>query len=324
MKHRNEAIELMNEWGAKKVPFLFFTDWLGEKVWLERLSDVRDRDVSYSFGSTETHESDPIELQDAPISKEEFKKSFDLVLSEIKFGNSYLTNLTFETPIAPSADLQRIFQSSSAKYKVKYKDQFVCFSPETFVKIDENSIRSYPMKGTINANIPNAKKNILDDPKETAEHVTIVDLIRNDLSQVATDVRVERFRYFDEIVRANGNLLQVSSEIVGDLPSNWKSNIGSILFKLLPAGSISGAPKKETVSIIKRAESHSRNFYTGVCGLFDGESLDSGVMIRFIEKRAGKLFFKSGGGITAFSELDKEYQEYKLKIAVPIRVKVDE
>ena len=99
---------------------------------------------------------------------------------------------------------------------------------------------------------------------------------------------------------------------------DWKDQIGEILFKLLPAGSISGAPKKETVRIIQQAESYDRNFYTGVCGVFDGESLDSGVMIRFIENLGNQLIYKSGGGITSFSKAESEYQEIIDKVYVPV------
>ena len=79
---------------------------------------------------------------------------------------------------------------------------------------------------------------------------------------------------------------------------------------MLPAGSISGAPKKKTVEIITEAEGYDRGYYTGVFGCFDGENLDSAVMIRFIEKQeSGELLFKSGGGLTVYSDPDSEYRE---------------
>ena len=143
-------------------------------------------------------------------------------------------------------------------------------------------------------------------------------MIRNDLSQVAEKVEVTKFRYIDQLETNDKKLLHVSSEVKGYLGSSWKSNIGGILSKLLPAGSISGAPKQETVKIIQQAESYRRNFYTGICGHFDGESLDTGVMIRFIKKENDQLIFCSGGGITLFSEAEKEYQEMVDKVYLPI------
>lgn len=207
---------------------------------------------------------------------------------------------------------------ANSKYKLWYKNEFVCFSPETFVSIDGQKIRTYPMKGTINAAIPNAKEMILNDIKETAEHNTVVDLLRNDLSMVSHDVKVTRFRYIDEIETHKGKLLQVSTEIEGSLASDYVNYLGDILFAMLPAGSVTGAPKRKTVDIIIKTESYSRGFYTGVFGVFDGVRLDSAVMIRFIEKTSNGYVYKSGGGITYMSNPEEEYQELIDKIYVPI------
>ncbi|MCL4160693.1 UNVERIFIED_CONTAM: hypothetical protein GTU68_010330, partial [Idotea baltica] len=176
------------------------------------------------------------------------------------------------------------------------------------------------MKGTINAEIEDAEEIILADSKEKYEHTTIVDLIRNDISRVANKVWVERFRYIERVKKEDGlELLQVSSEVCGELGDDWRNRVGEILFKLLPAGSISGAPKPKTLEIIKEAEkatfkSGKRGFYTGIFGVFDGEKLDSAVMIRFIEQTSEGFVFKSGGGITSRSIAEKEYEELLSKI----------
>ena len=174
------------------------------------------------------------------------------------------------------------------------------------------------MKGTIDATLPDAAATILGDYKETAEHYTITDLIRNDLSRVSHHVEVRRFRYIDELVTSRGHLLQVSSEIVGQLAPDWRAHLGSILSELLPAGSISGAPKEATLRAIAAAEGEPRGFYTGICGSFDGETLDSGVMIRFIEQQVdGALRYRSGGGITINSQCAEEYREVCQKVYLP-------
>jgi len=174
------------------------------------------------------------------------------------------------------------------------------------------------MKGTLDASLPSAVRQLMDDPKEAAEHATIVDLIRNDLSIVADRVSVSRYRYIDKLQTNRGTILQTSSEIQGTLPDNYRENLGHILFKLLPAGSITGAPKKKTMQIISEAETYERGFYTGVMGYFDGSSLDSAVMIRFVEQEGDRMYFKSGGGITCRSEVESEYHEMKQKVYVPI------
>ena len=96
------------------------------------------------------------------------------------------------------------------------------------------------------------------------------------------------------------------------------SNLGNILFSLLPAGSVTGAPKPKTVDIINETEIYSRGFYTGIFGYFDGRNLDSSVIIRYIEKQNDAMYFKSGGGITFLSDWEKEYHEMLNKVYVPI------
>ncbi len=213
--------------------------------------------------------------------------------------------------------LAQLFELSVARYKLLYHNQFLVFSPEIFVRISEGRIRSFPMKGTIDASVPDAEKIILADEKEKAEHNTIVDLIRNDLSRVADQVKVDRYRYVDRIKTGEGDLLQVSSEISGKLMAIYENRLGDVICGMLPAGSVTGAPKNETVRIIKESEGYNRGWYTGVFGVFDGVSLDSGVMIRYIEKCDNALIFKSGGGITFLSDCDKEYNELISKVYVP-------
>jgi len=146
-----------------------------------------------------------------------------------------------ETNLLP----EELFHLSDAPFKIWLKNQFVCFSPEIFVRINDGIITSYPMKGTIDANIENAEQLLLTDEKEVAEHHTIVDLIRNDLSMVAIDVQVDRLMYIDRISTNKGDLLQMSSQISGKLPNDYRQSIGTILARLLPAGSICGAPKQK-------------------------------------------------------------------------------
>ena len=174
------------------------------------------------------------------------------------------------------------------------------------------------MKGSIDASLPDAEKQIINDSKESAEHATIVDLIRNDLSRVAIQVKVDRYRYIDKINTNQGSLLQVSSQVSGILPKDYHNNLGEIIFNLLPAGSISGAPKSKTLDIINEAENYNRGFYTGIFGIFDGKNLDSSVMIRFIESNNNKMIFKSGGGITVNSNMEHEYNEMIQKVYLPI------
>ena len=285
---------------------------------------------------------------------EDYERSFNIVKSNIMAGNSYLTNLTCRVPVSCNLSLEEIFHRAKGKYKLLLRRKrtqaedkahlkeenieenltpFVCFSPETFVRIKGGRIYSYPMKGTLDASLPNAEKLLMEDRKEAAEHATIVDLIRNDLSRVAEDVRVDKYRYVDVLHTNKGDILQTSSEISGRLPEDYPQHLGEILDAQLPAGSITGAPKDKTMQIIHEAEGYDRGFYTGIMGIYDQGELNSAVMIRFVEEEAspsktekGKnsevsrdLYFKAGGGITSKSDCRKEYEEVIQKIYLPIQ-----
>ena len=161
-------------------------------------------------------------------SEDRYKTAFDMVQEHLNRGDSYLVNLTFPTGVSFNGNIKDLFHNAQSQYKVLFKDQFVSYSPECFVKIKGNTIYSYPMKGTISTAIPNAEQRVLGNPKEIAEHATIVDLIRNDLSFYASEVRVNRFRYLEQINVNPESLLQVSSEIEGTLKNDWKANLGNL------------------------------------------------------------------------------------------------
>lgn len=318
----HKAIEAMNKYGKQQIPFLFIIDFEMNSPVVVKLSDVGENILfkvsnlkNYNF---HTAKRPALSFEKFPISHGQYAAAFEKVMENIKNGNTYLLNLTFPTKIKTNYTLEEIFYFAEAKYKLYFEGKFVVFSPETFVQIQKGDISSRPMKGTIDASIENAKEKLLNDEKEIAEHNTIVDLIRNDLSIVSKNVRVEKFRYIDEIKTTHKTLLQTSSTICGELKQNFNENIGEIIFNLLPAGSISGAPKKKTVEIIKQAENYPRNYFTGIFGIFDGINLDSAVMIRFIENINGEMYFKSGGGITFMSRSELEYQEMIDKVYVPI------
>jgi para-aminobenzoate synthetase component 1 len=312
--------KLINEKASKREPFLFIIDFNCTRAIIEDLpisaSDLlidfpTYRNVSYPRMKM------PFTFSKNPISYKDYEHQFNNVMKHLERGDTFLLNLTCATPIESSLGLKMLFFESNAPYRLHIPGKFTLFSPESFIKISENTITSYPMKGTIDASIVNAEEILLSDEKEIDEHNTIVDLIRNDLNSVATKVNVKRFRYIEKIETNGKALLQVSSEIEGTLPEDWHQQLGTILQKLLPAGSISGAPKPKTIEIIKETETDSRGYYTGVMGIFDGKSVDSAVMIRYIEQTPEGLSYHSGGGITINSTAESEYQELIDKVYVP-------
>ena len=319
-----EAIKRMNELAGSRKPFLFIIDYKQQCSLIEEVSRIDTARCRYDINAVKNVEASTesypgrIDWNFAPMPLADYRQAFEIVKRNILAGNSYLANLTCKVPVSTNLTLEDVFRHSKALYKLWLKDKLVCFSPEIFVRIENGEIKSFPMKGTIDATLPDAEKQLMDDPKEAAEHATIVDLIRNDLSMVAERVSVARYRYCDRLETNKGPIFQTSSEICGTLPDDYPSRIGEIIFRLLPAGSITGAPKPKTMAIIEEAEDYERGFYTGIMGYCDGRTLDSAVMIRFIEKDGERLYYKAGGGITSKSDLQSEYNEMIQKIYVPI------
>jgi len=313
----------MNELGANEKPFLFLIDYELQKPQIWEISEIDSTTILYdingfsNFPSSSQPTQAPFFFEKFPMAYSEYQLAFEKVQEAIRMGDTYLANLTFATKVLSSLNLREIILRAKAPYRFYWKDKCAFFSPESFIKIKNQRIMSYPMKGTIRAEIPDAKATLIADPKERAEHATITDLIRNDLSSVADRVRVERYRYVEKIEHHGGELLQTSTEIAGDLPVDYKENLGDLLMKLLPAGSISGAPKARTVEVLADAEDGPRGYYTGVLGYFDGENLDSAVAIRFLEEKAGNLWYRSGGGLTHFSKAQAEYEELIEKVYLP-------
>ena len=373
---KQEIIDKINRLASQDEPFLFVINYQGDKAFIRLLSDINPEECLFDFegrgnlshvwketwkeGTSEEEiwkeetlkeEISETTWQIEPPLYEDYERSFNIVKSNIMAGNSYLTNLTCKVPVSCNLSLEDIFHRAKGKYKLLLRRKrnltpFVCFSPETFVRIKGGRIYSYPMKGTLDASLPDAEKQLMEDRKEAAEHATIVDLIRNDLSRVAEDVRVDKYRYIDVLHTNKGDILQTSSEISGRLPEDYPHHLGEILDVQLPAGSITGAPKDKTMQIIQEAEGYDRGFYTGIMGIYDQGELNSAVMIRFIEeetspvdfeadgeknfkasegktsegkepKASRKLYFKAGGGITSKSDCRKEYEEVIQKIYLP-------
>ncbi|MEO6132616.1 MAG: aminodeoxychorismate synthase component I [Saprospiraceae bacterium] len=313
----------MNQLGADGIPFLFILDFDLSSPMVLTFDEAEERGIRFSIHEENSNRKNLlitdkiIRLESFPVSEDEYRMGFEKVKNAIQAGDTYLLNLCYATRLAGIASLEVVYNSANAPYKLLLPEEFVVFSPEQFVRISDGMINTFPMKGTMDASLPDAALILLDDIKEQEEHATVVDLLRNDLSIVAKDVQVTRYRYISEIKTSGKTLLQCSSEITGHLPDDYLRRLGSIFYSLLPAGSVTGAPKKKTLELILDIEPEPRGYYTGVFGVFDGENLDSGVMIRMIEQRDDDFYYRSGGGITYRSEMMQEYQEMIDKIYIP-------
>ena len=191
------AINLL---GSQEKPFLFAIDFAVREGWVWQ-EPLAQQEVLFRVGAYTnaplTAELPPLPhlplLVAHPLSEECYQGKFARIQEALSRGDSFLANLTISTPIETPLSLSEIFSRAEAPYKLMVPGRFVSFSPERFIRTQGGckTIETNPMKGTIDAATPNAREHILQDYKETAEHYTIVDLMRNDLARVATNVRVE-------------------------------------------------------------------------------------------------------------------------------------
>lgn len=314
-----EIIERLNRWGKKRTPFVALVDFELQKPLAYTLEECPMK-LRYNFQGQTNYKSKNdfnlnTKLEAEFVDYNSFKKKFDKSLKHINRGDSYLINLTEKTKINTKLNFEKLFIKSNAKYTIWLKDEFISFSPETFITINKGIISTYPMKGTIEHHDATSEIKLQNNIKEQSEHATIVDLLRNDLSRVSKKVTVENYRYYEVLQTSEKQIGQISSKITGQLEEDFYSKLGNIIFSLLPAGSICGAPKEKTVKLIKEIEVEKRGYYTGIAIYFDGANLDSCVLIRYIDE---DHYYRSGGGITFLSQAEEEYQELKNKVYVPI------
>ena len=150
---------------------------------------------------------------------------------------------------------------------------------------------------------------LLADVKENAEHVMLVDLARNDLSRVCSDVVVSHYRE----VQYYSHVIHLVSEVTGNLASS--QNPFQLLAKTFPAGTLSGAPKFKAMEIIDSFEPTERSYYGGGIGFmgFDG-SCNHAIMIRTFLSKDNTLFYQAGAGVVAASVPESELQEVNNKL----------
>ena len=321
---KEQWIERMNRWGEERKPFIFAIDFKAEKAVCE-LCGTHENDILYAFptvsnlgSAAQPLDSLPFTLSKHPVPLADYAVRFTRLMDLMRAGSLTYVNFTCPTRIECNLSLRDIFYRTQAMYRMHVAGLFTVFSPEPFVRIADDTIRSFPMKGTIEAHLPDAEQRILNDPKEVDEHAMAVQMLREDLSRIATQIETVRYRYVERIRTGAKDLLAVSSEVAGHVGADWRSKLGHLLADLLPGASILGYPREFAYQHIESLELGARRFYTGVCGYFDGERLDSAVLIRFIEQTAEGLIYHSGGGVTINSQLEREYQEMLNKVYVPV------
>ena len=259
------------------------------------------------------------------LSKEGYFEKVTNVLKHIHRGDIYEVNYCQEfyaencdiNTIDVYQKLNKISQAPFASY-VKLHDKFLlCASPERFVKKQNNKIIVQPIKGTarrLSDKIEDKKlaESLVNDPKERAENIMIVDLIRNDLSKNAIKGSVQ----VEELCKVYSfkQVHQLISTVVCQVDKD--DNDVDIIKNLFPMGSMTGAPKISAMEIIEEEELTKRGLYSGAVGYFSPSgNFDFNVVIRSILYNASKRYtsFSVGSAITSLSVIENEYEECLLK-----------
>lgn len=253
-----------------------------------------------------------------------YKSAINKIKKQIALGNTYEVNYTYDWEVKTNLDGFELYQNILPRQKTSYNayiknkyEEILSFSPELFFELEENKIKTKPMKGTIKKgeNESEDLKNIeflKNDIKNRAENVMIVDLLRNDLGKIAKTGTVKVDKLFE--IETHQTLHQMTSEISAELEEN--TTLLDIFNAIFPCGSITGAPKISTMQIIDSIEQGSRGVYCGAIGLITPQKTIFSVPIRILRKTAEQksFFYRVGGAIVWDSTPEDEWEETKTKI----------
>lgn len=243
---------------------------------------------------------------------------------ELRAGNSYQINHTIRLHGAAYGQPAALYRRLRARQPAPYAayawhpdDGYtLCLSPELYLARGGGLLHTLPMKGTAPATGDDATDTaaaaaLAADPKNRAENLMIVDLLRNDLSRLAEPFGVNVEQPFH--VERHGRVLQMTSRVNARLRQG--TGTAAILHATFPCGSITGAPKHNTMRLIHRFETGPRGIYTGALGYAERDRLRLNVAIRTLTLRDGTATFGVGGGITILSDAVDEYRECQTKAA---------
>jgi para-aminobenzoate synthetase / 4-amino-4-deoxychorismate lyase len=273
--------------------------------------------------------AEPVTLE---IAKEEYCVKILEIKERIAAGDTYQVNFTDKISFAPPPSPASTFTTLAQQQRVAYSafinagdHHILSFSPELFFRVDNRKIVTRPMKGTMSRGLDveedaQAALRLQNDEKNRSEHVMIVDLLRNDLGRICTTGSIHVDDLFS--VEKYETLLQMTSTVSGAL----REGIGyrEIFQSLFPSGSVTGAPKIQTMGIIHKLERAPRGVYTGAIGCIspEGKSVFN-VAIRTVVMKDGTAQMGVGGGIVADSDPADEYRECLLKAAFLTRTRYD-
>ena len=252
------------------------------------------------------------------LTEKEFSEKIERIRHYIHEGDIF--QLVFSNPMEAEyegslLDTYRILRTTNPSPYMFYFSgddiEMAGASPETLVKVDGGTVRTFPLAGTRPRGADHEEdmrleKELLADEKERAEHNMLVDLGRNDIGRLSSfgSVRVDKYMNIERY----SHVMHIGSEVVGQMRPELHAI--DAVDSVLPAGTLSGAPKIRAMEIIDELEGDRRGIYGGAIGYVDfAGNLDVCIAIRLAYKRKGKVFVRSGAGIVADSVPENEYRE---------------
>jgi para-aminobenzoate synthetase component 1 len=236
----------------------------------------------------------------------------------IRAGDTYQVNLSTRQSFPMHASPESVYETLRGVNPSPYMGLFrfpdftlVCGSPELLVRVRDGKIESRPIAGTRpRGDTPERdaelRAELAANTKENAEHLMLVDLLRNDLGRVSKPGTVHVPEYMT--VEKYSHVMHLVSHVVGEpLP---EANASDIISSVFPGGTITGAPKVRTMEIIEELEPVRRAFYTGSAGWISGaDAMELNIIIRTLHAQAGFAHIQAGAGIVADSVPEREYRE---------------
>lgn len=239
-------------------------------------------------------------------------------------GHTYQVNLTFDARYSSPLSAEALYASLRQRQPTPYcafirteKREVLSFSPELFFRVDRGRISVKPMKGTAPRGFSETQdqeigRALAQDPKNRAENLMIVDLLRNDLGRVCKTGSVRTTRLFE--IEKHPSLFQMTSTVEGRLKPG--TGFQDIIRNIFPSGSVTGAPKIRTMEIIRSLEKGGRGVYCGAIGFTSpsGKAVFN-VPIRTLQRKTGQKAwqYRVGSGIVWDSTAESEWEECRVK-----------
>lgn len=258
------------------------------------------------------------------VSKEEYCKLVEKTKEYIVDGDIFQAVISrqFSSPYEGSLiNPYRVLRTTNpSPYMVYMKiddEEIMSTSPETLVRLENGRLTTFPVagsrpRGTTEEEDQELEADLLSDEKELSEHNMLVDLGRNDLGRISKFDSVEVTKYM--MIHKYSKIMHICSQVEGDIRDDCDAL--SAIESVLPAGTLSGAPKIRACEIIEELESEERGVYGGALGYLDFTgNMDTCIAIRMAVKKDGRVYAQAGGGIVADSIPENEYQESANKAA---------